>query len=335
MPELRGFHHITAITADAPANVDFYCRVLGMRMVKKTVNYDSPEVYHLYYADETGTPGSVLTFFEFPGARRGLAGAGMIHRISWSVAGEAALDFWAARLDADSVEVDRHSGGLRFTDREGLGLQLVAGDPDDPPLVAEDPAIPPEHALRGFAGVRAYSVRPEDTRGLLTGLLGFKADAEAWTRRGPGRHAGYAIDPSPATNPIQGAGTVHHVAWASPDAAHEDWHRTLTEEGLKPTPIIDRTYFRSIYFREPGGVLFEIATLGPGFDVDEPQESLGESLVLPPRFEAMRTFLEESLTPVTNPRSHNPEAEPAAAEPSPGPAAEPRPTEETIGETLG
>jgi glyoxalase family protein len=325
MPELRGFHHITAIAADAPANVDFYCRVLGMRMVKKTVNYDSPEVYHLYYADETGTPGSVLTFFEFPGARRGLAGAGMIHRIGWSVAGKAALDFWADRLLAEGATVDRDSKGLRFTDREGLGLELVAGDPGDPPLAADDPNIPSEHALRGFRGVRAYSARPEDTRGLLTDLLGFKAGAKALTRGGPGRHASYAIDPPPATNPIQGAGTVHHVAWASPDVDHHAWHGTLTQAGLKPTPIIDRTYFQSIYFREPGGVLFEIATLGPGFDVDEPLESLGESLVLPPRFEAMRPYLEDSLTPVTNPRSHNPEAEEASVETQPEPAVEPRP----------
>ena len=331
MPEVRGFHHITAITADAPANVDFYGRVLGMRMVKKTVNYDSPEVYHLYYADETGTPGSVLTFFEFPGARRGLAGAGMIHRIGWSVASQAALDFWADRLMAEGAPVDRDARSLRFTDREGLGLELIADDPGDPPLAAEDPAIPAEHALRGFVGVRAYSARPDATRGLLTGLLGFEADGEGSTHAGPGRHASYAIDASPATNPIQGAGTVHHVAWASPDAEHEAWHGTLSQAGLKPTPIIDRTYFQSIYFREPGGVLFEIATLGPGFAVDEPLDHLGESLVLPERYEAMRPYLEKSLTPVTNPRRHNPEAEGAPVGSQPEPTAEPQPGGETVG----
>ena len=331
MPELRGFHHITAITADAPANVDFYCRLLGMRMVKKTVNYDSPEVYHLYYADETGTPGSVLTFFEFPGARRGRAGAGMIHRIAWSVADEAALDFWADRLGGEGAEVERGKGSLRFTDPEGLGLELVAGHRGDPPLAAEDPAIPDKNGLGGFVAVRAYSARPKDSRGLLTGLLGFEAGDGGMIHRGPGRHATYVIDPPPSTRPIQGAGSVHHVAWASPDGDHDAWHGVLTQAGTGPTPIIDRTYFQSIYFREPGGVLFEIATLGPGFDVDEPRESLGESLVLPPRFEAMRPYLEESLTPVTNPRSHNPGADGAPVGSAPEPAAEPRPGGKTVG----
>ena len=300
-------------------------------MVKKTVNFDAPEVYHLYYADETGTPGSVLTFFEFPGARRGQAGAGMVHRIGWSVASQAALDFWADRLVAEGAEVSREAGRLRFADREGLGLELIAGDPGDPPLAAETAAIPAEHALRGFVGVRAYSARPDATRGLLTGLLGFDAGADALTQRGPGRHATYAIDPTPPIRPIQGAGTVHHVAWASPDAEHDAWHGTLTQAGVQPTPIIDRTYFQSIYFREPGGVLFEIATLGPGFDVDETLESLGESLVLPQRYEAMRPYLESSLTPVTNPRSHNPEAEEAPVGAEPGPAAAPKPEGETVG----
>jgi glyoxalase family protein len=325
MPELRGFHHITAITGDAPANVDFYCRVMGMRMVKKTVNYDSPEVYHLYYADETGTPGSVLTFFEFPGARRGHAGAGMIHRIGWSVAGKAALRYWADRLGAEGIQVDREGGGLRFSDPEGLELELVAGDPGDAPLSADDPDVPAEHALRGFVGVRAYSARSAETSKLLTGLLGFEPAGKALTRRGPGRHATYAIDPSPSTHPIQGAGTVHHVAWASPGEDHDAWHGTLTQAGLNPTPIIDRTYFQSIYFREPGGVLFEIATIGPGFDVDEPIESLGESLVLPPRYEAMRPYLERSLTPVTNPRSNNRDAEGVPVGTQAEPTAEPQP----------
>ena len=223
MPDLLGFHHITAITGDAPQNVDFYARVMGLRMVKKTVNFDAPEVYHLYYADETGSPGSVLTFFEFPGARRGLAGAGMVHRISWSVATVAPLDFWADRLSGDGIEVERTDDSLRFADPEGLGLELVARDSSDPPLRAEDPAIPGEHALRGFAGVRAYSARPEETGGLLTGLMGFDAGADVIVHSTPGRRAAYIIDTPPATSPIQGAGTVHHVAWASSDDDHEAW----------------------------------------------------------------------------------------------------------------
>jgi glyoxalase family protein len=307
MPDLLGFHHITAITGDAPQNVDFYARVMGLRMVKKTVNFDAPEVYHLYYADETGSPGSVLTFFEFPGARRGLAGAGMIHRISWRVAGEASLDFWADRLATAGVATKRVDGALRFSDREGLELELLAADSDDQPLVAEDPDIPTEHALRGFAGVRAYAARPDETSRLLTEVLGFAAAGAGFVHSSPGRHASSAFDPPPTTAPIQGAGTVHHVAWASADEEHHAWHAELSSAGVNPTPIIDRTYFRSIYFREPSGVLFEIATLGPGFAVDEPQASLGEALVLPRRYEAMRPWLERNLTPVTNPRSHNPE----------------------------
>jgi glyoxalase family protein len=312
MPDLLGFHHITAITGDAPQNVDFYVRVMGLRMVKKTVNFDAPEVYHLYYADEIGSPGSVLTFFEFPGARRGLAGAGMIHRISWNVAGEAALDFWADRLASNGVSTGRVDGALRFEDREGLGLELVSADRGDPPLAAQDPAIPTEHALQGFAGVRAYAARAEDSRALLSEVLGFAPDGDGFLHALPGRHATYAYDPAPPTAPIQGAGTVHHVAWASADEEHRAWHAALTAAGANPTPIIDRTYFRSIYFREPSGVLFEIATLGPGFAVDEAQASLGEALVLPQRYEAMRPWLERNLTPVTNPRSHVPE--PAAGQ---------------------
>ena len=320
MPDLVGFHHITAITGDAPQNVDFYSRVMGLRMVKKTVNYDAPEVYHLYYADETGSPGSVLTFFEFPGARRGLAGAGMIHRISWSVAGESALDFWADRLATEEVATQRADGALRFKDREGLELELLSADRVDPPLMSEDPSIPTEHGLRGFAGVRAYSARADDSRQLLTEVLGFDAVGNGFAHASPGRHATYAFDPAPPTAPIQGAGTVHHVAWASADDEHLAWHRTLTSAGVYPTPIIDRTYFRSIYFREPSGVLFEIATLGPGFAVDEPLSTLGEALVLPRRYEAMRPWLERNLTPVTNPRSHNPE-----------PAGDPQPEGEPVG----
>jgi len=328
MPDLKGFHHITAITGDAPTNVDFYCRVMGMRMVKKTVNFDAPEVYHLYYADETGAPGSLLTFFEFPGARRGRAGAGMVHRIAWTVAGEASLGFWGSRLLGEGIGVERNDDGLRFDDREGLGLELVVSDTDDSRLRAESQEIPAEHALLGLAGVHAFSAQTDATARVLTGVLGFLADGARFRHHSPGRQATYATDPPPATSAIQGAGTVHHLAWASADEDHQDWHSELVGAGLRPTPIIDRTYFESIYFREPGGVLFEIATLGPGFDVDEPMETLGEALVLPERYEAMRPWLEENLTPIINPRSHNPQPKgDPAPEPDPGPA----PGGETVG----
>jgi glyoxalase family protein len=291
-----------------------------MRMVKKTVNFDAPEVYHLYYADETGTPGGVLTFFEFPGARPGQAGAGMVHRIGWTVASEASLNFWGNRLLGEGIRAERRDDALGFHDREGLGLELVATDTGDPPLRAAAEDIPAEHALLGFAGVHAFSAQSEATAKVLTDLLGFKADGERFRHPSPGRQATYDIDPPPSTSPIQGAGSVHHVAWASADDDHGDWHTTLVGAGVQPTPIIDRTYFRSIYFREPSGVLFEIATLGPGFDVDEPMESLGEALVLPERYEVMRPWLEKNLTPIINPSSHNPESE-----------LDPAPEGETVG----
>ena len=309
MPDLLGFHHITAITGDAPRNVDFYCRVMGMRMVKKTVNFDAPEVYHLYYADETGTPGSVLTFFEFPGARRGQAGAGMIHRLGWHVGGDVSLDFWEERLRSEAVQVDRQDGSLRFADPEGLGLELVSEASSDPPLRANAEGIADEYALLGFSGVRSYAARPKDTAELLQGILGFRGEDGVFQHSTPGRGAAYHVDPPPSISPIQGAGSVHHVAWASADEDHESWRKTLTGAEMQPTPIIDRTYFRSIYFREPSGVLFEIATLSPGFDVDEDAASLGEALVLPQRYEVMRPWLEKNLTPITNPRSHRPESE--------------------------
>jgi glyoxalase family protein len=306
---LEGIHHITAITGDAPRNVDFYVRVLGLRMVKKTVNFDSPDVYHLYYADERGSPGSVMTFFEFPGAARGRHGAGMIHRVAWRVGSGASLDFWAERLDAESVAAKRDDDTLRLEDPEGLGLELMAVEAGDPPLAAEAPDIPAEHALQGFQGVHAYASRPEESTPLLREALDFEDQGDDdWIVRGEGRHAGYSYDPPPERAGIQGAGTVHHIAWASRDGDHEAWRERALEAGAKVTPIIDRQYFRSIYFREPSGVLFEIATFSPGFDVDEPLESLGEELKLPPQHEPLRERLERTLTPLPNPRSRAPSA---------------------------
>ena len=301
---LEGIHHITAITADAPRNVDFYAGLLGLRMVKKTVNFDTPEVYHLYYADERGSPGSVLTFFEFPGAAPGRAGDGMVHRIGWRVAGEAALDFWTGRLDAEGHATERTEGSLRFRDFEGLEHELVVGGAEDPPLVAESDDVPAEHALRGFDGVRAYARDPSASARLLEELAFVGPDGDgAWGAQGSERHAVYACDPPPPERPVQGAGSVHHVAFASLDDDHEEWRAAAARGGARPTPIIDRQYFRSIYFREPSGVLFEIATLSPGFDVDESIDSLGEALALPPQHEHLRPQLERTLTPLPAPRT--------------------------------
>jgi glyoxalase family protein len=302
--KLEGIHHITCITADAPGNVEFYADVLGLRLVKKSVNQDDPTVYHLFYADERGSAGSDITFFEYPGARRGRAGAGMIHTITWRVGSEEALDFWEERLRAKGVETIREDGRLRFEDPEGLGLELVVSATEDEPLIAEHPEIPSEHALQGFDSVRAYSRSPETSRGFLEETLAFEPRGEdEWEVRGDQRGGLYAYDEPPAESGIPGAGTVHHVAWASPTDDHVAWRDRVARTGANPTPVIDRFYFRSIYFREPSGVLFEIATLGPGFTADEPLESLGERLSLPPDYEPLRDRLEEVLTPLPDPRA--------------------------------
>jgi glyoxalase family protein len=299
---LDGIHHVTCITGDAPRNVDFYARVLGLRMVKKTVNQDDPTVYHLFYADEKGSPGADITFFEYPGARRGHAGIGMIHTITWRVASPAALDFWADRLGAERIEIERTGDRLSFADPEGLGLELRVVATEDEPLVARHPEIPEEHALQGFDGVRAFSGDPGRSRSFLVETLGFSPKGDdAHEVRGETRGSVYAYDRSEERG-LGGAGTVHHVAWSSGMDDHEAWQRRVAESGARPTPIIDRFWFRSIYFREPSGVLFEIATVGPGFTADEPVETLGERLVLPPAFEHLRAEVEKRLTPLPDPR---------------------------------
>jgi glyoxalase family protein len=300
--KLEGIHHVTCITADAPGNVDFYARVLGLRLVKKTVNQDDPTVYHLFYADEKGSAGADITFFEYPGARRGRAGAGMVHRVVWRVASEEALDFWEDRLGAEGAPTERGEGSLRFADPEGLGLELVVWDGPDEPLVAEFPEIPGEHALQGFHAVRAFTPDASPSKPLLEALAFEQVGDSEWEARGERRGGVYVYDEPPADRGIPGAGTVHHVAWASTMEEHEAWRRRALEGGARPTEVIDRFYFRSIYFREPSGVLFEIATLGPGFATDEPAESLGERLSLPPDYEHLRSQLEPVLTPITNPR---------------------------------
>ena len=303
---LEGIHHITAITGDAPRNVDFYTRVLGLRMVKKTVNQDDPTVYHLFYADEKGSAGADLTFFEYPGAAPGRAGRGMVHRITWRVADERAIDFWDERLRAEGIEPVQLEERLQFSDPEGLGLELAIVETEDEPLVAEHPEIPREHALQGFHGVRAYSADSERSRPILEETLGFRPTGAAdWEVRGESRGGLYGYDPAPQEPGVMGAGAVHHVAWASPMDEHEAWQQRVALAGLRPTPVIDRFYFRSIYFREPSGVLFEIATLGPGFTADEPLETLGERLSLPPSFEHLRDQLEPVLTPLPPTRTRS------------------------------
>ena len=299
--KLEGIHHITAITADAQRNVDFYADTLGLRLVKKTVNQDEPSVYHLFYADEAGSPGADLTFFEFRGAPVGRAGAGMVHRVGWRVASTEALDFWAERLDAAGLESERKGERLRFADPEGLEHELVVAPSSDAPLIADHPEVPKEVALQGFDFARAYTADPQRSTSLLEALE-FESRDDGWEARGSSRGGSWHYDPAPEAPGLQGAGTVHHIAWASEMDEHVDWRERAIRAGARPTPVIDRFWFRSIYFREPSGVLFEIATLGPGFDVDEDPEHLGEKLILPPFLEDRREEIEANLVPVTNPR---------------------------------
>ena len=302
---LDGMHHVTMITGDAQRNVEFYADVLGLRLVKTTVNFDAPEAYHLYFGDEQGSPGSILTWFEFAGARPGRAGAGMIHTVQLGVASEAALDFWADRLAVRGYDSSRRGErSLAFADYDGLGLELVVADDGNPPLQARHQEVPAEHAILGVEGARAYIARgAEADRSLLTGTLGFtQLDEGGYRLDGDTRAFHWGYDATTERG-IQGAGTVHHIAWHSTDEDHLGWQDRVAGAGMRVTPVIDRDYFRSIYFRQPQGILFEIATTSPGFAVDEDPEHLGEELRLPAQHEHLRPMLERRLTPLTNPRA--------------------------------
>jgi glyoxalase family protein len=265
--------------------------------VKKTVNQDDPTVYHLFYADEKGTPGADITFFEYPGAAPGRAGAGMVHTVVWRVGSKDALDFWAERLG-----VARNGDTMTFSDPEGLQHQLVITKAPDEPLIADHPEVPREFALRGFEGVRAFARDSAQLAAPFFEQLGFEPDANRWETRGDSREGWIEYEAAPDQSGIPGAGTVHHVAWASTMEDEERWRERVAAAGGRPTDVIDRFWFRSIYFREPNGVLFEIATLGPGFATDEDPAHLGETLILPPAFEHVRAQVEPILTPLPNPR---------------------------------
>jgi glyoxalase family protein len=300
MLRLDGLHHITAITGDARRNVDFYTRVLGLRMIAKTVNQDDPSVYHLFYGDEHAQPGLDLTFFEYPGATPGRPGAGMVHRVVWRVAAPEALEFWERRLTAEGVDnVARNGESLRFSDPEGLDHELVIATAPDAPLTAEHPEIPAEHALQGFEGVRAYSAHLEGSAIVLERLMNAHQDEQGrYELRGERRGGWIAFDPAPEERGRPSAGTIHHVAWGTTDAEMPAWIDRLDEVGMPNSGYVDRHYFHSLYFREPGGVLYELATREPGFTVDGPEEELGTKLILPPFLEDRRTEIEARLTPL-------------------------------------
>jgi glyoxalase family protein len=314
MTELGGIHHVTAIATDPQRNVDFYLKALGLRLLKQTVNFDAPDVYHLYYGDKAGTPGTILTFFPWPGARPGQRGAGQATVTSFSVP-EGSIGWWHDRLtdlDVDVSKVATRSGeaALSLHDPDGLLVELIAHPEADPRPPWEEGPIPPEHAIRGLHSVTMTESGFDDTAELLTGTLGFElVDEDDQLGRfrfevaegGPGSIVDVVC--SPETEPgLVSAGTVHHVAWRTPDADQQlEWRDDLMGKGLNVTPVLDRQYFRSIYFREPGGVLFEIATDPPGFTVDEPLLELGRRLRLPPWLEPQREAIEASLPPLKLP----------------------------------
>ena len=299
--KLEGIHHISAITGDARRNVDFYTRVLGLRLNAKTVNQDDPRVYHLFYGDEAAQPGADLTFFEYPGAIPGRPGAGMVHRIVHRV---GSLPFWAERFEDLGVPFDLLDGSLRFADPEGLDHELVVDASGDAPLVAVHPEIPAEHALRGFEGVRAYSREPEGSARVLAQLLGASRAGDRFELRGDKRGGWIAFDEAPEERGRQSAGTVHHVAWGTYDADLTAWIERVSEAGIPSSGFVDRHYFHSLYFREPGGVLYELATEEPGFLVDGLDVSeLGTKIILPPFLEEQREQIERRLTPLPDPRA--------------------------------
>ena len=298
---LEGVHHVTAITGDVLKNVDFYTHVLGLRLVGKSVNQDDPSVYHVFFSDEHGRPGADITFFEYRGAARGRAGSGMVHRVLWRVTGEPALAFWEQRLADAGVATQRAEGSFRFADPEGLEHELVVAHVPDEPRIADHPEIPAEMALQGFHGVRAYGGRIERSAALLEDVMGANKVAEStWELRGNRRGGTIQLDTPPAERGIPGAGTVHHVAWGTSVAEHPKWVDELADHGVHSTPVVDRHFFKSIYFREPGGVLYEIADDGPGFGKDE---ELGRQIVLPPWYESHRARIESMLSPIPDPRA--------------------------------
>jgi glyoxalase family protein len=302
--QLDGIHHISAITGDARRNVDFYTRVLGLRLTAKSVNQDDPGVYHLFYGDEHARPGADLTFFEYPRAVPGRAGAGMVHTIAHRVGSPDALAFWERRLGDEGVPFERTADRVRLTDPEGLAHELVVEDVPDAPLTAEHPEVPAEHRLQGFAGVRAYTGHAEGSALVLERLMGATREGETYTLRGPGRGGWIAFDPAPAEPGRQSAGTVHHIAWGTFDAELPAWIDRVTAAGIPNSGYVDRHYFHSLYFREPGGILYELATEEPGFLVDGlAVEELGTKIILPPRFEPQREQIEARLTPLPDPRA--------------------------------
>lgn len=310
---ISGLHHVTAIASDPQRNLDFYVDLLGLRLVKRTINFDDPGTYHLYYADGRGTPGTILTFFPWPNARRGCRGSGEIAATAFTIAADS-IGYWLERLKTNRVTAERASQRfgeevIRFADSDGMIVELVASAPDREVQPWTRSTVPAEHSLRGFHSVSAALEGYERTAKLLTDVFGYQLVKEERNRfryaspaaSGPGRTIDLLCKPD-SQRGRGGAGSVHHIAFRTPDEASQRACREqLVELGFNVSPVMDRTYFHSIYFREPGGILFEIATDPPGFTVDETLDELGNNLRLPPWKEKARAQIEELLPPITLP----------------------------------
>jgi len=305
---LHGIHHITAIASDPQRNVDFYTQILGLRFAKRTVNFDDPSTYHLYFGDRTGRPGTAITFFAWPGARRGSRGTGQVIAASFAIP-SGSLDFWKSRFEERHIFSEQlpsrfEASAIRLTDPDGLPLELIEAEQlDDIDLKYESEA-PNKFAIHGFHAPTLEVQQAKPTKELLKNL-GFELIAEEKARRRFSLNSKSTsaqvdlIERADGQFGVNSAGTVHHIAFRSADEKEQlRWRQKLLELGLHVTPVIDRFYFHSIYFREPGGILFEIATEGPGFTVDESVEHLGENLKLPPQYEEHRAEIERVLPPI-------------------------------------
>ena len=306
---IDGIHHVTAMAGDPQKNLDFYTGVLGLRMVKKTVNFDAPDVYHFYYGNENGQPGTILTFFPFENIQKGRHGKGMLNVTTFSVP-SSSISYWEQRLEKFNVNhkqaQERFSGEvfIYFEDPDGLGLELVFNDKDSRPGFTYG-AIPLENSIKGFYSVEIWQEGYERTAGLLTEIMDHKLIEEKGNRfrfgtsDEPGKYIDILAVPD-SQRGLGGGGTVHHLAFntANLESQAKVREKILTR-GLNPTPVVDRQYFESIYFRESGGVLFEVATAEPGFAVDESPEDLGKELKLPPQYESQRKAIEQAVSPVS------------------------------------
>jgi glyoxalase family protein len=308
--KLRGIHHITAIASEPQPNLDFYAGVLGLRFVKRTVNFDDPSAYHFYFGDRTGRPGTAITFFPWPGARRGSRGVGQVTATSFAIP-QSAIEFWKSRFKTERVLCEQTAARfgdevLRVSDPDGLRIELItSAQLDDVDLAYKHDDVPNEYAIHGFRAPTLEMRRLARSEKLLQ-MLGFELLSEENARQ---RFAVNARSTSGKIDIVEradgefglnSAGTVHHIAFRCADEAEQiEWHDRIAALGLFVTPVIDRQYFHSIYFREPNGILFEIATEAPGFTADEPVEHLGESLKLPPQYEAQRAEIERILPPIS------------------------------------